>query len=110
MVMSVVCYQRYFARHFICVVENESVSQITVLIHFALQDVVFIIHNFFFNLVFFSESVNSIKGWVKGNRFCLCQLAVAVRYVSKFAKAHSCLNFHWSNFIYSLKKLVTVLG
>lgn len=54
--------------------------------------------------------MNSIKVWVKDNRFCLCQLAVAVRYVSKFAKACSCLNFHWSNFIYSLKKLVMVLG
>lgn len=54
--------------------------------------------------------MNSIKGWVKNNRFCLCQLVGAVRYVSKVAKAHSCLKFHWSNFIYSLKKLVMVLG
>lgn len=54
--------------------------------------------------------MNSIKGWLKDNRFCLCQLAVAVRCVPKFAKARSCLSFHWSNFIYSFKKLVMVLG
>jgi len=55
MVMSVVRYQSYFTTHFICIVESESISQIMVLIYFALQEAVFIFNNFFFNLVFFSE-------------------------------------------------------